>query len=296
MQEKVIAEKDNVHVPASALVAGSNIRRKANHFGKGDLILHRGSRLNAAAIGLLAAAGISEVDVFRKPRVAIIVTGNELVPPGKALSPGKIHESNSFALRAALQDAGFAVSFIATAVDRPGALDRSLVRSMRSADVILLTGGISVGKYDLVHEALTKAGVREIFYKVAQKPGKPLYAGRKREKMFFALPGNPAAVLVCFHKYVLPSLKRISGTAVTESVPFRLPLANSHEVKGDRDLFLRAKTDNGSVKILSGQDSDNLLSFAQADALVYLSRETRTYRRGDPVEVILLGSSRHFNF
>jgi molybdopterin molybdotransferase len=294
MQEKVTASSDMIHIPASNLQEGSNIRRKGNHFGKGELLLKKGTRLSAASIGLLAATGISEVDVYRKPSIGIIVTGSELVSPGEKLLPGKIYESNSFALRAALLEAGFEVSFVGRAVDRRSALDRSLARAMKSSDVILLTGGISVGKYDLVHDALKDAGVREIFYKVAQKPGKPLFAGKKEGQLFFGLPGNPAAVLVCFHQYVLPSLRSVSGRSEKAVGGLRLPISDDYEVRGDRDLFLRAKINDGAVEILSGQDSDNLLSFAHADALVYLSKERRSYRRGDPVDVVRLGGSDNY--
>lgn len=286
MQERVTVQEGAVHVPSEWQTRGSNIRSKGNHFRKRDLLLKKGQLLTPAAIGLLASVGMSSVDVFRKPTIGVVVTGNELTIPGKPLLPGKIFESNSYFLNAALKASSFDVVLTRSAVDSRKALDEVLRKAIGKCDVIILTGGISVGKYDLVYEALRSAGVRELFYKVAQKPGKPFYAGKKGRKLFFALPGNPAAVAVCFHRYVLPTLRAMAGQESAFAGGLRLPLVTDYELKGDRDLFLRAFRSDKDVQLLSGQDSDNLFTFAQANALVYLSKEQRIYRKGDLVEVI----------
>lgn len=287
MQERVHYNGETVTIPSSILKDGANIRRKARQMKKGTLLFPTGQPLNPAAIGLLAAQGYTELRVFPKPVVGLIVTGNELVPPGLRLGPGKIHESNSFSLRAALSESGYGLSKSVMCADKSVLLDRSLGTMLDSSDVILLTGGISVGKYDLVHDALKRAGVRELFYKVAQKPGKPFFAGRKGRKIVFALPGNPAAVLVCFYRYVLPALQRLSGI-VPADTGLTLPLAESYEYNSDRALFLRAVAGNGKVSILAAQDSDNLFGFAQANALVYLTEGSAVIKKGQPVSVIPL--------
>jgi molybdopterin molybdotransferase len=288
MQERVTLQEGAVHVPSEWQSHGANIRSKGSHFRKKDLLLKKGELLTPAAIGLLASVGISSVEVFSRPRIGVVVTGNELTSPHKPLRPGKIFDSNSYFLAAALEASSFESVLIRSAVDSRKALDEVLRKAIGKCDVIILTGGISVGKYDLVYEALRSAGVRELFYKVAQKPGKPLFAGKKGRKLFFALPGNPAAVAVCFHRYVLPTLQVMSGQPSAFEGAFRLPLNSDYELKGDRDLFLRAFCVDNAVQLLSGQDSDNLFTFAQANALVYLSREQHFYRKGDMVEVIRL--------
>jgi len=154
--------------------------------------------------------------------------------------------------------------------------------------VLIITGGISVGKYDLVKDILESSGVKELFYKVSQKPGKPLYCGKLKNKLIFALPGNPAASLVCFYEYVLPSLRKMSGYSDFELSKEFLPLTESYELKGERDLFLKAKINNGKVTLLEGQGSDILKSFAEANALVYLSVNKRAIIKDDLVETHLI--------
>jgi molybdopterin molybdotransferase len=159
---------------------------------------------------------------------------------------------------------------------------------LRASDVVVICGGISAGKYDLVRQALTQLKVREVFYKVSQKPGKPMYFGTLGKKLIFALPGNPAAVLVGFYIYILPSLRRLTGDPAPELPTRWLPLLVDFSLKSDRDLLLKATTSEAGVQILKGQDSDNLKSFAEANSLVFLKAGNELIPRGTPVQVVEL--------
>ena len=192
MQEKVSREAGALTIHDNQLEKGKNIRPAGSEIRKGELAMKSGSLLTAGAIGFLAGAGINNVKIYAQPSVAIIVTGNELVAPGQSISYGKVFESNSYALTAALKRLGVEQINVARVTDDPGALNVQLQKDLRAFDMVLLTGGISVGKYDFVLSAVTEAGVEQHFHKVKQKPGKPLYYGTWNNKPVFGLPGNPS--------------------------------------------------------------------------------------------------------
>jgi molybdopterin molybdotransferase len=288
MQEQVALDGGDIILSSDTIKHLRHIRLRGGNFRKGTVVLKKGVALTPAAIGLLAALGAVTVPVYRRPVIGLLVTGNELVQAGNLLRTGQIYESNSMSLRAALQSSGFSLSTIVRARDTANAVDRALGKLLAACDVVLVTGGISVGKYDFVHASLQKQRVRELFYKVAQKPGKPLFAGTRRKKLIFALPGNPAAVLVCYHEYVLPSLRQMVGK--TPFIIKHLPMEHDFRWSGDRAQFFRANMGENSVNILAAQDSDNLLSFAEANALVYLSKGNHDLLKGDTVEVHPLSS------
>ncbi|VXC12638.1 Molybdopterin molybdenumtransferase [Flavobacterium sp. 9R] len=247
-----------------------NIRPIGEQIKKGELALEKGTELDAAAIGFLAALGITTVPVFKKPSVGIVVTGNELLTPGTPLTYGKVYESNGIMLEAALMDAFFQEVARYTVKDDFESTKNALQTSIEKHDVILVSGGISVGDYDFVAQALQELEVKTLFHKVNQKPGKPLFAGKVNEKMIFALPGNPAACLTCFYVYVLPTLKRISGQITQYEARNSLPLEHHLSVNNSRAQFLKAKITNGKVAILSHQASSMLNTFSTANALVYV--------------------------
>lgn len=285
MQEHTQVNGGIVSIPVTHLRGNANIRRRGNHFLKGDLILTKGQFLDAPSIGLLASQGSPEVQVYPKPRITVIVTGDELVLPGTKAPLGSVYESNSFMLNAALQQNGFSFPVIKRAPDKAFKLENLLSRSLEDSDTLIITGGISVGKYDLVRATLDKLGVKEVFHKVSQKPGKPLYAGMKGKKLVFGLPGNPAAVMVCYLQYVLPSIRMQSGWSDVFFNPLRYPLAHVLQVKGDRDQFLRAKISGDKVIVQASQDSDNLHSFATANALVHIPSGIKSLVAGELVDV-----------
>lgn len=289
MQELVEVVDDNsIVIHTAELVAGSNIRRMGSQIKKNELALSKGFILNPPAIGFLCSLGFTQVGVFQKPKVAVIATGNELRRPGEKLLPGQIFESNSFTIDAALQQTGFSSFRIHLVADDKQLLLDTLKNDFADCDVVIISGGISVGKYDLVKETLEELGVKEIFYKVAQKPGKPVYVGKKEALTLFALPGNPASSLVCFYQYVLPSLKKMSGFGEYHLKKIFLPLAESFVAKGSRSLFLKAKAGEAEVTILDGQESNMLRSFAKSNAMVYIPDPNRTLPKGEKVEVHLL--------
>ena len=288
MQEKVQTNYGSVIIPASALTKGSNIRFKGTQIKKGEPALAKGTLLNPAAVGFLCSMGISKIKVTGKPVVSVLSTGNELQEAGSKLYKGQIFESNSVMLKAALNGNGFETKYVSSVNDDKKNLTSIVSKMLSSSDVLIISGGISVGKYDLVKDILENSGVKELFYKVSQKPGKPLYCGKLKNKLIFALPGNPAASLVCFYEYVLPSLRKMSGYSDFELSKEFLPLTESYELKGERDLFLKAKINNGKVTLLEGQGSDILKSFAEANALVYLSVNKRAIIKDDLVETHLI--------
>lgn len=288
MQENASVENGFVKISGKDLKSGINIRSKGTQIRKSELALPKGTLLNSAAVGFLSSMGISKIKVTGKPIVSVISTGNELQKSGVKLTPGKIYDSNSIMLKAAVNDNGFETKYVSSVDDDKKKLSNYIPKMLNSSDVLIISGGISVGKYDLVKEILESFGVKELFYKVSQKPGKPLYAGKLKEKFIFAMPGNPAASLVCFYEYVLPALRKMSGHSDYELRKEYLPIENNYEVKGIRDLFLKAITSNGKVKLLEGQGSDILRSFAEANALVYLKSGDRIIKKGSLVETHII--------
>jgi molybdopterin molybdotransferase len=288
MQEKVLVKDKIVVIHSSSIVPGGNIRKKGSQIRKGELALSKGMIINPAAIGFISSMGIQKIKVFRKPIISILATGDELMKAGKKLMPGKIFESNSIMLEAAVKACGFNTNLVQSVKDRDIIIFEKLKKMLTVSDVIVISGGISVGKYDLVQDVLEKLKVKQLFYKVAQKPGKPFFTGRIKNKLIFAVPGNPAAALVCFYEYILPSLKKMSGFKNFNNEHKFLPIKNDYELKGDRDVFLRARMEHDEVTILGGQESNILKSFAEANALVYLPAGSRFIKRGSKVETHLI--------
>ncbi len=180
--------------------------QKRKDIQQGALALHKDEYLTAGAIGFLTALGVTEVNVYKKPSISIIITGNELQQPGKDLQYGQVYEANSFMLKAALQQLHFNEVEVVHADDNLERLTSILNNALNKNDIILLCGGISVGDYDFVLQAATDCGVQQLFHKVKQRPGKPLYFGKKENKIVFGLPGNPSSVLTCFYEYVVEAL------------------------------------------------------------------------------------------
>ncbi|MFM7216608.1 MAG: gephyrin-like molybdotransferase Glp [Bacteroidota bacterium] len=284
MQEHVMVSNGLIEFSVDHCKSGANIRRRANHFKKGQRLLDVGLTMGPAAIGLLTAQGFTRVSAYPHPRISILVTGDELVASGSKLPPGSIYESNGPMLCAALEQQGFDVERVQRCVDDRTKLKKKIQSLLATSDMLIVTGGISVGKYDLVKSTLEQLGVKTLFHKVSQKPGKPLYAGVKQKKIVFGLPGNPAAVLVCFLQYVLPALKLQAGQKDAFPSPVAVPLAHPIHVKGDRDQFLRGKLQHGQLLIDSAQDSDNLLSFATADRLVHIPAGVTSLSAGESVD------------
>jgi molybdopterin molybdotransferase len=266
----------------------TNVRPIGEQISAGDLALEKGTLLNAAAIGFLAGLGFTKVSVFKKPKVGIVVTGNELSKPGTPLEYGKVYESNGIMLQSALIDSFYDAVTLYEVNDDFENTKNKLNEALTANDVVLVSGGISVGDYDFVARALKELQVKTLFYKVNQKPGKPLFAGKLNNKMVFALPGNPAACLTCFYVYVLPTLAILSGAEANYQQAVLFPLAHDYEVKNTRSQFLKASISNGEAEILTHQNSSMLNSFSVSNGLVYVPHGHYELKKGDDVAVYLL--------
>ena len=272
MQEKTIRKEDQLTIE-TPVNKGQNIRLAGSQVQKGDFPLEKGQVLQASGLAFLKSLGISEVEVVRSPKLTIIITGNELMPSSEPLTRGKIYESNSILLQAALHQQGIENQLVSFAEDSLKATISALKKAFLSADVVLVSGGISVGDYDFVKQALKELEVKEIFYKVRQRPGKPLFFGKKDQGFVFALPGNPASTLSCFYVYVLPLIARLKGSKSDGLIRASIPLAHDFSSEEPRALFLKATVQNQNVSILDRQHSSMLVSFAKANALVYIPEQ-----------------------
>jgi molybdopterin molybdotransferase len=287
MQEKVNLANNVLIINDENLQPGNNVRPKGSEIQAGTIALEKESVLSPAAIGFLAGIGITEVKVFPNPSVSIIITGNELQQPGKPLEYGQVYESNSFALKAALKQLRIENVEILFAIDKPEVVTATLQKALQQSEVVLLTGGISVGDYDFVLQAATECGVEKLFHKIKQRPGKPLYFGKKGDKLVFGLPGNPASVLTCFYEYAEPAIKKMAkqrtGVQVTDA-----PLASSFKKVAGLTHFLKGHYDGNTVTALHAQESYRLSSFANANCLIKIGEEVTVCDKGELVEIHLL--------
>ena len=210
--ERVEVRPDEIEISA-AVPVGRQIRRRGGDVQAGDEVLAAGNVLTAARIGAVAACGIDAIRAHRAPRVTILVTGSELRPPGEALGPGQIYESNGIMLARIFKEAGAIVERLAAAEDTEAALERALVRAL-AADVVVTSGGVSVGPHDLVRRVEAQLGVEEIFWGVAMRPGKPLAFGVRGATLVFGLPGNPLSSLVGALLFVTPALRALQGIPI----------------------------------------------------------------------------------
>ena len=287
MQEKVV-RKGNEIIIEDKPEHNQNIRPIGEQVKQGDLALPNGTKLTPAAVGYLASLGIAEVSVNKKPTIAIVTTGNELIELGQDLSHGKIYESNSKMLQNALYSLKFYdITFYRVEDDYKETLE-TLDKAISGHDLVLISGGISVGDYDFVGKALSELNVTQHFYKVMQKPGKPLFFGTKESAHIFALPGNPAASLTCFYIYVHIALQKMMGRQDLELPRIKAKATNGFQKFGDRPQFLKAIYNNGDVELLEGQNSSMLQTFALANALVFLDENISNVNKNDLVETILL--------
>lgn len=284
MQEKVIVENDILTIEDDKLQQGLNFRAKGKDIKQGSLALHKDELLTAGAVGFLTALGLTEVNVYAKPSVSIIITGNELQQPGKNLQYGQVYEANSFMLKAALNQLHFNDVEVYHVDDNLERLTSTLNNALNKTDVVLLCGGISVGDYDFVLRASMNCDVEKIFHKVKQRPGKPLYFGKKEKKLVFGLPGNPSSVLTCFYEYVVDALgmimKKKSFIKIAKAV-----LQNEYTKIDGLTFFLKGWLENDAVTALDAQESYRLSSYAMANCLIELDENRIIYKAGEEVEV-----------
>lgn len=272
--EYVVENDNEVEIP-EVVAELANVRPRGGDVRAGDVVVTAGARLGPAQIGALGAAGIAQVVCGGIPRVAIVATGTELRLPGSALEPGQVYEANGAMLAAALTAAGAEVVRHGAVVDDEAA-HRDVLEEALSSDVVVTSGGVSVGPHDLVRRVLGELGVEEVFWGVAVKPGKPISFGVRGETLLFGLPGNPVSSLVGCELFVLPALRALQGASHPGPGYELGRLATTVRRNANRDEFLRARrtvTDDGVVlEPVQGQESHMIARAANADALVLAPR------------------------
>lgn len=264
------------------------IRHRGGDIHAGAEVLGEGIRLGPAQIGAAVAAGAATVTCGRRPRVALLTTGDELVPSGGLLAPGQIYDSNGPMLAAALQRAGALVSRIAAAADTAEAHRRALSEALEY-DVVISTGGVSVGPHDLVRGIGAELGVVELFWRVKMRPGKPLAFGVKDSTLVFGVPGNPVSVLVCFELFVAPALAALQGGAQPRPEFSRGRLAVAVAQNAERDDLIRVRRGpTGDLEPTRGQQSHQISITATAEGLARIPAGTGELAAGSEVDYLPL--------
>ncbi len=290
MQENVRVQNGHLLINDSKVEKGLNIRKRGSQSLKGSLALKAGSRISPGAAGFLAGLGFDTISVFRPPKVCIINTGKELMKPGQILEPGKVYESNSYSLMAALAEMNIGSVKAWMADDDEVEISNLIKRNLPECDVMVVSGGVSVGDYDFVTKAFDNCGVQCIFHKVKQKPGKPIYFGKYKNTLVFGLPGNPAAALTCFYEYLKPALKKLMGFDRIGEAKMELPLGASFNKKEGLTYFIKGRIAHNEVFPLPSQESYLMNSFAIADCIIQLDENETEFKKGDQVEVHLLNN------
>ena len=290
---EIVVKQDNRVEIERRLDAGASIRPRGGDVRAGDVVVAAGTRLEPASLAGLAAGGVASVSCSLRPRVAVLATGSELVLPGEPLGPGQIYESNTLMLAAALSVAGAEIVSAPSVPDDEASLRAALERGLE-CDVLVTSGGVSVGEHDLVREVERELGVEEVFWRVAIKPGKPLAFGTRGATLVFGLPGNPVSALVGAELFVKPALRALQG------IPTPLPRFEPGRLGGDlrrneeRDEFVRARTrsdDDATVLVpLRGQESHMIASASAADALVHVPRGNGELTAGSVVSWLRLNA------
>lgn len=293
MQENVRVVDDAIELQQAPRRRGEHVRARASDVAPGATYLEVGSCLGPGDIALLAAQGRASVPVFRRPRVAIVSTGDELVDVGQARRRGSIVNSNAYALAAQVREAGGVPEVLPSAPDDLHLIRRALQAALR-CDVVLCSGGVSVGDYDLVGRAFDDLDIRTEVCKVAVKPGKPLRFGLHGSTPVLGLPGNPVSALVTFEVFVRPALRRMGGHRQLYRPRITAVLGHDHRRSTGRTEFARAKLELTradalpTLQLHTHQGSGALSSLAQVDALAILPSSIEQLRAGDEVRALLL--------
>jgi molybdopterin molybdotransferase len=286
---ELVVEIDNEIDVKDRIQLGAHVRSVGGDVRAGEPILGPGARLGPAQLGAAAAAGVASLRCARRPRAALLSTGTELRRPGEPLGPGEIYESNATMLGAALAAAGAQVELLEPVADDADAHRAALERGL-AGDVLVSSGGVSVGPHDLVRTTARELGVEEVFWRVAVKPGKPVAFGVRGRTLVFGLPGNPVSALVGFELFVRPALHALQG--VPEPGPRYAVgrLDATLQRNGSRDEFVRARTrlDEGEVVLepVSGQESHMIARAAGATALVLVPHGEGELRAGERVRYL----------
>jgi|SRR5690242_2313270 len=286
-----VAENDNEIEIGGRIEPGENVRPRGGDIRADEVVAEHGAVLTPARLGALAAAGVPEVLCARRPSAAVLPTGTELRRPGEALAPGEIYEANGLILSAQLKAAGAIVDLL-PAVGDDEVAHRSALEQALEADLVVTSGGVSVGPHDLVRRVEADLGVREVFWRVSVKPGKPIAFGVRERTLVFGLPGNPVSALVGFVLFVEPATRALQG--VPEPLPRfdRGRLVGGRRRNPERDELVRARlrpsADGALLEPLSGQESHMIARSAEADALVFVPRGEGELADGEAVDYLRL--------
>jgi molybdopterin molybdotransferase len=289
-----VGKSDNAVEIPDAVPSGSHIRPRGGDVKAGEVVVARGVRLTPARLAAAAASGVAELGCRRRPRVAVLATGSELVLPGQVLGSGEIYETNSLMLSAALASTGAEVGSEPPVADDEASLRDALERGL-AADVLVTSGGVSVGEHDLVRAAEEELGVEEVFWRVSIKPGKPVSFGVRGPTLVFGLPGNPVSALVGCELFVKPALRALQG--LEHPLPRYEPgrLAAGLRRNEERDEFVRARARvDGDALVLDpivGQESHMIVRAGAADALVHIPRGNGELAAGSAVRWLRLDSA-----
>jgi molybdopterin molybdotransferase len=289
--EYVVAYDNSVEIPES-VAPGANVRPRGGDLRAGETVVGNGTVLGPAQLGALAAAGVAEVVCAARPRASVVTTGTELRAPGEQLGPGEVYEANGLILATQLRSAGAEPVRLAVVADDEEAHREALGRGLES-DVLVTSGGVSVGPHDLVRRIEAELGVEEVFWRVAVKPGKPVSFGVRGQTLVFGLPGNPVSSLVGFELFVRPAVLALQGHV--DPLPRFEPgrLAAAAKRNGARDQLVRARTRDGEdgavlLEPLAGQESHMIARAASANALVLIPRGEGELAAGAPVRYLRL--------
>ncbi len=269
---------------------GENIRPRGEEFKKGELVLSSGTIITPPVVGLLASLGYAFVKVYRKPKVSVIVTGNELKKYYEPIKLGQIRDSNLPSLLAALQSLGIQAEYLMSVKDQKSEIKKAIQKALKKSDLVITSGGVSVGDYDFIRDVCSDLGIKTVFWRVAIKPGKPLFFGTEGKKLIFGVPGNPVAALLSFYLFIKPTLLRMMGRTEKQNLVQTAILKNDLRKKAGRLEFVRGilnkKTDDELVvDATKGQDSNMLGGLAKADCLIHFPKEKEILKRGTKVTI-----------
>ena len=294
MQEQVEQPGNRIICIGSDHRAGENVRLAGEDIKLGATVLQAGSKINPADLGILASAGIGRVSVIRKPVVAFFSTGDELVAIDQTLEKGQIHDSNRYTLHGMLSQLEVDILDMGVIRDEPQAIRNGLLEASQKADLIITTGGVSVGEADYIKPVLEDIGQTE-FWKIAIKPGRPLTFGSIGNSIFMGLPGNPVAVMVTFNLFVTQAIRKLAGAPPWEAPLLKVRSLQDLRKKPGRHEYLRGIASKGEnnewqVEKTGMQGSGILTSMSQANCFIVLPAENAGVKKGDMVDIQLFGN------
>jgi molybdopterin molybdotransferase len=285
-QEDVEANDGKI-LTRAAVVPGDHVRGAGEDMRSGETVLRAGITLGAAELGAAVSAGTAELTVYRRPMVQVLCTGDELRAPGEPLGPGEIHNSNAPMLDALATAEGAIAGGAGRLPDDPAATEAGLATALGSADVVIVTGGVSVGPHDHVKTALDRLGVEQVFWRVALQPGKPTWFGRRGDVLVFGLPGNPVSAVVTFSLFVRPALAALQGRTSEPSLESEAVLGAAVRRNPDREQAVRVRLERSNGKLVAipngPQGSHIVTSLLGADALAFIPAGTGELEAGAAV-------------